>query len=119
MTTFEIAPGVELPKIGIGTWQIKSKAVIYNVIDSGLAAGYRLIDTAACYQNERFIGEALEELLPKHGMQHSDIFITSKLSPAELESRTTTKGVLKSLEDLKMDYIDLYLIHWPGALQKL
>ncbi len=76
MRTFEISPGVHLPEIGIGTWQVKDSKVIFDVIDAGLEAGYRLIDTAACYKNEGFIADALDTLLPKHGLKRGDIFVT-------------------------------------------
>lgn len=72
-------------------------------------------DTAAVYGNERHIGQALEHLLPKYNLQRSDIFITTKLAPHDQGRNTARKAALNSLSNLQVSYIDLYLIHWPGA----
>lgn len=106
-----------MPMIGIGTWQIRSETVLRDVIDVGLAVGYRLIDTAQVYGNEPAIGRILQELLPKHGLSRADIFITSKVSPANAGKRAAA-SIEKSLENLKTDYLDLMLIHWPGSSLK-
>lgn len=113
--------GVEIPNIGLGTFQMKSVAeddVIYRTIDSALQCGCRLIDTAAVYRNEADIGRALKQLLPKYGLSRQDVFITSKLSPRDHGFDSAEAACMKSLEALDCEYLDLYLIHWPGV-QKL
>ncbi|CAB3402508.1 unnamed protein product [Caenorhabditis bovis] len=107
-----------MPLIGIGTWQITKEETLYNVIDAGLKTGYRFIDTAQVYQNEAAIGRSLERLLPAHGLKREDIFITSKLAPANAGAEKAPKSIEKSLENLKTDYLDLLLIHWPGSWLK-
>lgn len=113
--------GVQIPAIGLGTFQVRSVAgddVIYRAIDSALRFGYRLIDTAAVYRNEADIGRSLKELLPKYGLTRKDVFITSKLSPRDHGFDSAEKACLNSVEALGCKYLDLYLIHWPGV-QKL
>lgn len=101
--------------IGVGTWEMKDKDVLYDVLDAALAAGYRLIDTAAVYGNEAFIGEALVRLLPKHGLKREDIFITSKLATRDQGAAKARAGALQSLSNLQTEYLDLYLVHFPGV----
>lgn len=105
----------KMPPIGLGTWQIQSAKEINKVLDAALEAGYRFIDTAQVYKNEEKIGDALKELLPKHGLKREDIFITSKLAPINQGEENCEKSVLQSLKNLQTDYLDLFLIHWPGA----
>lgn len=92
--------------------------VIYRTIDTALQCGYKLIDTAAVYRNEADIGRSLKELLPKYGLSRHDVFITSKLSPRDHGFDSAEEACKKSLEALNCEYLDLYLIHWPGV-QKL
>lgn len=100
--------GVKIPKVGFGTWQIPAFKAKQAVQDA-LATGYRHIDTARVYGNEREVGEALND----SGLQRSDYFVTTKL-PAETK---TYEGALQefqtSLNELNLDYVDLYLIHAP------
>ncbi|CAD6188068.1 unnamed protein product [Caenorhabditis auriculariae] len=108
----------EMPMIGIGTWEMKSEVTLEDVIRTGLETGYRLIDTAQVYGNEGSIGRILEKVLPELGLTREDIFITSKLSPSNAGVKKATSSVIKSLEKLKTDYLDLLLIHWPGSRLK-
>ncbi|CAG2067579.1 unnamed protein product, partial [Timema podura] len=78
-SSFKLNNGVLMPAIGLGTYKICGSDVIFDVIDKGLKAGYRSIDTAAVYHNEEDIGRALKELLPKYNLTREDIFVTSKL----------------------------------------
>lgn len=100
----------------VGTFQIIGGQLIHSVLDMALAAGYRHFDTAVVYRNEEQIGSALKELLPKYKLRREDIFITSKLIPiANKGPDYVTTTVKNSLRQLQTDYIDLYLIHWPGV----
>uniref|UniRef100_A0A7E4V2G1 Aldo_ket_red domain-containing protein n=1 Tax=Panagrellus redivivus TaxID=6233 RepID=A0A7E4V2G1_PANRE len=107
----------KLDVVSVGTFRIKAKKTINDVVKSALALGYRTIDTAQCYRNEHHIGEALEQYIAESGsnLQREDVFITSKISPSNLGREKTLNSVKQSLIDLKLAYIDLMLIHWPGA----
>ncbi|XP_046463470.1 uncharacterized oxidoreductase YtbE-like isoform X2 [Daphnia pulex] len=107
--------GICMPLIGFGTFRIKGRETILNCLEVALKAGYRLIDSAVIYHNEEDIGSALEELLPKCNLLRTDLFLTSKLSPRNQGYQPCIESVKKSLGFLKTDYLDLYLIHWPGT----
>ena len=113
-----LSSGHEIPIIGLGTFKIRGKDVVYSALDAALGAGYRSIDTASVYRNEREIGECLKELLPKYGLKREDIFITSKLGPKDHGQGRCREGCLKSITDLDCGYLDLFLIHWPGVQGK-
>lgn len=111
-----LSSGYTMPLIGIGTYKIQGRETIYEVIDESLKVGFRSIDTATVYRNEEDIGFALKELLSKYNLQRKDIFITTKLAPSDNgNAEGIQQSVLKSLKSLGLSYIDLYLIHWPGA----
>ncbi|KRL02613.1 aldo/keto reductase [Liquorilactobacillus capillatus] len=111
--TFTLNNGVQIPKVGFGTWQIPDGAPTYDAVAAALKAGYRHIDTAKVYHNEKSVGKAMRD----SGIQRNNIFLTSKL-PAETK---TYKGAIadfrKTMENLGTDYLDLYLVHapWPWA----
>uniref|UniRef100_A0A3Q4BH21 NADP-dependent oxidoreductase domain-containing protein n=1 Tax=Mola mola TaxID=94237 RepID=A0A3Q4BH21_MOLML len=106
--------GVQMPLLGLGTYKLVAFENVYQAVDAALAAGYRAFDSAAVYQNEADLGKALKQLMPKHGLTREDVFITSKLGPKDQGERAM-EGALHSLSQLDLDYIDLYLIHWPGT----
>jgi 2,5-diketo-D-gluconate reductase A len=107
----ELAPGVNLPTIGFGTWQITGSSA-YESARAALEAGYRHIDTATMYGNEEEIGRALRD----SGLDRSEIFITTKLPPSHAgRERQTLEASLKALG---VDFVDLWLIHWPPARGK-
>ncbi|XP_046846962.1 9,11-endoperoxide prostaglandin H2 reductase-like isoform X2 [Xenia sp. Carnegie-2017] len=104
----------------MGTWQMVSKDgedIVFKALDSALKSGYRMFDTASAYKNEEDIGKSLKILLPKYGLKRSDIFITSKLAPYDQGLDTAYSACLRSIENIGYEYLDLYLIHWPGAAQ--
>lgn len=106
-STITLNNGIKMPRLGLGVY--KSAEKTKQAILWALEAGYRMIDTAAFYGNEREVGEAVRE----SGIPREEIFITSKLwNDAQLEDRQT-EAVEQSLERLGLGYIDLYLIHWP------
>ncbi|GMR42382.1 hypothetical protein PMAYCL1PPCAC_12577, partial [Pristionchus mayeri] len=104
-----------MPMIGVGTYQVQSQSVLTDTIDEAFRLGYRFIDTAQIYRNEAVLGRILPDLLERHSLDREDIFITSKVSPANQGKGKTSKSVLKTITDLNTPYIDLVLIHWPGT----
>lgn len=107
--TAEIAPGVRMPRLGLGTYKSDEGPDVEGEVAFGLSIGYRLIDTAALYGNEAGVGKALRE----SGVPRTEAFITTKLWNSDQGYESTLKAFDKSLDKLRMDYIDLYLIHWP------
>ena len=98
--------GVEIPPIGLGTWEITGPKAKESVLNA-LECGYRLLDTAMIYRNEEQVGEATEE----SGVDRGEIFVTTKIWNTDHDD--VVGAFEKSLDLLKLDYIDLYLIHWP------
>jgi len=101
--------GIEIPRLGLGTYNIIRKKDVDRAIHSALEAGYRLIDTAAAYYNEREIGEAIKSST----VTREEIFITTKLDNSDHGYKSTFRAFEQSLSRLDTDYVDLYLIHWP------
>jgi diketogulonate reductase-like aldo/keto reductase len=106
----ELHNGVFIPIFGLGTWPLKGKEA-YNATLWALEIGYRLIDTASFYGNEKEIGNALKMT----DINRDEIFVTTKVWNTEQGYDNTLKAFGKSLERLKLKYIDLYLIHWPTS----
>lgn len=104
----ELHNGIFMPLFGLGTWPLKGKEV-YEAVLRALRLGYRLIDTASLYENENEIGDALNDTK----VPRDEIFITTKVWNDEQGFENTLKAFEKSLGRLKLDYIDLYLMHWP------
>jgi diketogulonate reductase-like aldo/keto reductase len=101
--------GVEMPWFGLGVFLSNEGAEVENAVKVALQNGYRHIDTAAIYKNERGVGKAVKE----SGIPREEIFITSKVWNTDQGYKTTLAAYEASLERLQMDYLDLYLIHWP------
>ena len=101
--------GVVMPQLGLGVFQVTDEAVCKASVLSALKVGYRLIDTAACYGNERAVGEAVKE----SGLARSDVFLVSKVWIQDAGYEKTLASFEKTLENLQTDYLDLYLIHMP------
>ncbi|MCT9852215.1 aldo/keto reductase [Priestia megaterium] len=101
--------GVEMPILGFGVYQIEDAKQCEQAVYDALIAGYRLIDTAAAYMNEEAVGKAIK----RSGIPREEIFITTKLWIQDAGYENAKKAFVKSLERLKVDYIDLYLIHQP------
>ncbi|MDD6698351.1 aldo/keto reductase [uncultured Selenomonas sp.] len=101
--------GVTMPLQGYGVFQITDETICKAGVKAALAAGYRLIDTAACYGNERAVGAAIRE----SGIPREEIFISSKVWIQDAGYEKTKASFTKTLENLGTDYLDLYLIHMP------
>ncbi|XP_026051790.1 uncharacterized protein zgc:110782 [Carassius auratus] len=106
--------GVQMPLLGLGTYKLQDREQLKKSVSSALQAGYRAFDTGAVYGNEALLGQVLKELLPKYGLSREDVFIISKLAPLDHGPRAK-EGCLRSLEQLDCEFIDLYLVHWPGV----
>jgi diketogulonate reductase-like aldo/keto reductase len=104
--TRTLASGAEMPVLGLGVWQMAAGTETEQAVEWALEAGYRLIDTAALYRNEKSVGAALR----RSGLPREQVFVTTKLMPAHVRA---SRELAKSLERLGLDYVDLYLIHWP------
>lgn len=106
---FKLSNGVLIPKIGFGTYKVEDGQQTIDSVKWALEAGYRHIDTASIYRNELSVGMGIRE----SGIKREDIFVTSKLWNDDQGYESTIKAFKKSIYKLNMDYLDLYLIHWP------
>ena len=111
MQTFELSNGAKIPVIGYGTYKSPDSEITIDGIKKAAAFGYRLIDTAAVYKNEVSVGRGIAGC----GIPREELFITSKVWNTERGYETTLAAFDKTLSDLCLDYLDLYLIHWPAA----
>ncbi|NTU71481.1 MAG: aldo/keto reductase [Coriobacteriia bacterium] len=107
--TVEIAPGVLMPRLGLGTYKSDEGPDVEGEVTAGFELGYRLIDTAALYGNEPSIGHALRA----SGIPRDEVFLTTKLWNDDQGYESTLSACESSLERLGVDHVDLYLIHWP------
>jgi diketogulonate reductase-like aldo/keto reductase len=105
----EIAAGVNMPRLGLGTYRSSEGADVEREVRYGLSIGYRLIDTAAIYGNERSIGRVARE----SGIPRDELFVTTKLWNSDQGHEPALAAFETSLKKLEMDYVDLYLVHWP------
>ena len=104
-----LANGVEMPRLGLGVYKMTEPAEAVEAMTAALGAGYLAIDTASLYGNEVQVGEAVRA----SGVKREDLFITSKVWNTDQGYDETLRAFEKTLENLKMDYLDLYLTHWP------
>lgn len=108
--TFKLNNGVQMPYFGLGVWQSQEGQEVINAVQCALEAGYRHIDTAAIYKNEEGVGKAIAD----SPVNRKDVFVTSKVWNSDQGYDNTLKAFEASLKRLNMDYLDLYLVHWPG-----
>lgn len=105
----KLSNGVSIPMLGFGTYRIKP-AEVADAIAEALATGYRHFDCAHIYGNEVEVGAAFK----KSGIKREDLFVTSKVWNADQGYARTLAAFNQTLKDLQLDYLDLYLIHWPN-----
>lgn len=107
---FKLSNGYEIPQVGFGTWQTPNGETATQAVKVALQCGYRHIDTAAIYGNEKSVGEGIR----KSGVCREDLFVTSKVWNTERGYEKTLAAFDKTLADLGLEYLNLYLIHWPA-----
>lgn len=123
MQTITLSNGVEVPQLGLGVFQAQQGRETENAVLWALDAGYRHIDTAAVYGNERSVGNAIR----KSGIPRNEIFVTGKVWNTDIRAGRTLEAFQRTLYEMDLEYIDLYLLHWPtegkeaawGILEKL
>ncbi len=109
--SYTLANSVEIPCVGFGTWQTPDGETTVQSVLAALAAGYRHVDTAAAYNNEKGVGDAVKQ----SGIKREELFVTSKLWNSERGYEKTLAAFETTMGKLQLDYLDLYLIHWPAA----
>lgn len=113
---YKLMNGVEIPSIAFGTWKISDENICRKSVKYALECGYRHIDAARIYNNEIFVGKGISEFLKENpNIKREDLFITTKVWNSDQGYEETLKAFEASLERLNLDYIDLYLIHWPNT----
>lgn len=110
MKSYTLNNGVSIPVLGFGTWKAENGEVAYEAVLEALKAGYRHIDTAAIYKNEESVGRAIRD----SGLPRQEIFVTTKLWNTNHSYDEARQAFEESMEKLGLDYLDLYLIHWPN-----
>ncbi|MFJ8247548.1 aldo/keto reductase [Peribacillus asahii] len=105
--------GVKMPWLGIGVFKVEEGPELVNAVKFAVKHGYRSIDTAAIYENEEGVGQAIREGLDEAGISREELFVTSKVWNSDLGYESTIAAYETSLKKLGLDYLDLYLIHWP------
>ncbi|PTI68462.1 aldo/keto reductase [Staphylococcus succinus] len=111
--------GNEMPIVGLGTFRVENSEQCKAAVKHAIESGYRHIDTAMIYDNEEKVGEGIAEALATTGLDRSDLFITSKLWLADYGRTNVATAYETSLKKLGLDYLDLYLMHWPGTDEAL
>ncbi|MDW4292730.1 aldo/keto reductase [Staphylococcus saprophyticus] len=116
-TTFN--NGHTMPQLGLGVFRVENNDTAKDAVKHAIVSGYRSIDAAFVYGNEEMVGQGIQEGILEAGIQREDLFITSKLWLDHYGKDNVQVGYETSLKLLGLDYLDLYLIHWPGTDQSL
>jgi diketogulonate reductase-like aldo/keto reductase len=113
MQTYNLSNGQKIPAIGFGTWEVTPSDTV-RAVKGALTAGYRLIDTAKIYGNEKEVGEVVRH----SDVPREELFVTTKLWNEDQGYTRTRRAFVTSMEKLGLDYLDLYLIHWPATTRR-
>ncbi len=108
-STVALANGVKMPRIGLGVFKVEKEEELLTAVKAAIEIGYRSIDTASIYGNEEWVGEAIRQ----SGFNREELFITSKVWNSDQGYEATLKAFNTSLKKMGLEYLDLYLIHWP------
>ncbi len=115
--TYILHDGVQIPVLGFGTWQMPDNEETANIVEHAIEVGYRHIDTAAVYKNEKSVGLGIKQAIDKGLVTREELFVTTKLWNDDHTYELAQKAIDESLERLGLDYVDLYLIHWPNPIK--
>ncbi|WP_240548431.1 aldo/keto reductase [Paenibacillus lignilyticus] len=105
--------GVKMPWLGLGVFQVAEGDELVQAVKTAIKQGYRSVDTAAIYGNEQSVGQGIQEAISESGIARDELFVTSKVWNADLGYEAALAAYETSLAKLGLDYLDLYLIHWP------
>ncbi|MCM3067398.1 aldo/keto reductase [Priestia flexa] len=111
--TVTLNNGVKMPGFGLGVFKVEEGPELVEAVKAAIKNGYLSIDTAAIYENEEGVGEGIRQGLQETGLSREELFVTSKVWNSDLGYEETLKAYETSLQKLGLDYLDLYLIHWP------
>ncbi|XP_037045474.1 aldo-keto reductase family 1 member B10-like [Bradysia coprophila] len=118
VTKVKLNNGIEMPVIGLGTWQSPHEDV-YEAVKTAIEVGYRHIDCAYCYGNEVPVGRAIKDAISEGKVKREDLFVVSKVWLTFFTRERVREGLKRSLTNLGLDYLDLYLVHWPISFQQV
>jgi len=111
--TTTLRNGVQMPWFGLGVFKVEDGSELVEAVKAAIKNGYRSIDTAAIYDNETGVGQGIREAMVEYNVAREELFVTSKVWNADLGYESTLAAYETTLQKLGLDYLDLYLIHWP------
>ncbi|MCQ4090537.1 aldo/keto reductase [Exiguobacterium sp. LL15] len=114
ISTVRLNNGVDMPQVGYGVFRVEDGADLEQAVVTAIREGYRSIDTAAIYGNEQSVGRGIAKAIEEGLVTREELFVTSKVWNAHGSYEETLAAYAESLEKMQLEYLDLYLIHWPG-----
>lgn len=115
--TYKLNDGREIPVVGFGTWKMPNNEDTSKIVEHAIEVGYRHIDTAAIYKNEEAVGRGIRNAINKGLVNREELFVTTKLWNDDQTYELAKQALNDSLERLGLEYVNLYLIHWPNVLK--